>query len=292
MGSYSELFIDKLYLSWKYYIPSFLTFLFEKTDFYCTYEYNPEDNLDEDEEYMDEDDIPFEEIGYKTSCLKSINVLNKFGYNLEFFSEIYEFYYHELYDTYAELAKEKIAEDNNYEIEDESKIEELFSDHLNTFPKLSRVEELKDFINFMSALLQTDFKTPPFNEPHKITLQDGREYLIDSEEYLRSNRYRHLHMIDFESLQMYILDKYLKFPPWIIIICNLFDENYFFEYPEIISLMFIRLALSAVNPESQIRLELRDIIEDKSEAENLHTTLAHSLVEKVNLYNKVLWVCT
>jgi hypothetical protein len=72
-----------------------------------------------------------------------------------------------------------------------------------------------------------------------------------------------------------------------MILCRLFDEDYFFDYPEILSLMFVRLALEGSRPRSEIRLELRDIIEDEDEARELHSTLNSSLVQKVNLYNRV-----
>ncbi len=51
--------------------------------------------------------------------------------------------------------------------------------------------------------------------------------------------------------------------------------------------MFIRLLLSAVNPDSEIKLELVDIIEEEKNARELHVKNLNHLIEKVNLYNKV-----
>ncbi len=271
MGHYSQLYIGNLYLRWKYDIPAFLTFLFDEADYYCV--------KNEEEEY-------FEEIGYKTSTSKSLAVLDKYGYDLDFFSQIYHFFYPELQKTFIETAKEKISENNDHKLS-ESEIDEELAKHLAKFPKVGRWEELEDFVKFIRALMCSDFKSLPFDQPYKITLQDGKEYQIDSEEYLKSSRYESLNFIDYEALQMYVLGKSLNFPPWILNLCQLFDESFFYEYPEIISLMFLRCVLEAVSHEKEIKLELSDIVETEQEVLDLHSELANSLVEKVNLYNKV-----
>jgi hypothetical protein len=272
MGHYSELYIDKLLLSWKYDIPAFLSFLFDKEDFYK--KFHPDD-----EDY-------FEEIGYETTCKKSLNVLKKYGYDIDFFTEIYQFFYNDLVASYEDYAKDQIAQESEEKL-NEFELSDRLDKHTSSFPKLARKEELEDFIQFLSSLLCSDFEKPPFDEPYTIKLQDGNEYKVTSEEYLRSNKYRDVVIIDFEALQMYVLDKHLKFPPWILALCRLFDDDYFFEYPEIISLMFIFLALSAVRPRSHIKLELSDIADDEDEVRSLHINSANSLVEKVNLYNRV-----
>jgi hypothetical protein len=155
--------------------------------------------------------------------------------------------------------------------------------------------ELADFKDFLSILLSTDFNSPPFDEPHVLKMADGREYRIEPGEYLLAKRFGDIHIIDFENLQMYVFNKPLKYPPWILALCYLFDDDYFFHYPEVVSLMFVRLVLDAVQPNAEIRLDVCDILdsyhEEPEEQEllirELHAELAHSLVEKVNLYNMV-----
>jgi hypothetical protein len=273
MGNYSELCIDRIYVSWKNQVPAFITFLFDEKDFYAIK--NPDD------------DKFFQEIGYKTTCSKSINVLEKFGYSIGFFTQIYKFFYDDLYANLEDCVKEKLAGEIEEKV-DENALREQYMAYVNSFPMLARLEELHEFVKFISEFLRTDFRKPPFDKPFKFKFK-GSEYLTNSEEYLRGRSNPDLYMNDFEALGRYVLNQYVDFPPWIIMICLLFDEEgaYLIEYPEIISLMFIRLILSAVNPDSGIKLELADIIEEEKDAKELHVNNLNHLIEKVNLYNNV-----
>jgi hypothetical protein len=271
MGHYSQLYIDRLYLSWNYDVPSFLTFLFDKTDFYST--------KSTDGDY-------FEEIGYKTSCGKSLEVLDSFGYTVEFFAQVYDFFYDMLYTEYRRQTKNELAEKLGME-EKSGALAEEFARYVASFPSISRTEELRDFARFLAILLDTDFKSPPYDQPHVVELRDGRKYFVDPQEYLTGHHHGELSFVDFGEFQYYIFKKHLKFPPWILLLCDLFSDGFVAEYPEIISLMFVRLALEAVRQEGEIKLELADIIDEESEVRALHADLAQSLVDKVNLYNRV-----
>lgn len=270
MSRGSQLYIGRLYISWAD-VPAFLTFLFEKSDFYIT--------KSQDEDHPDE-------IGYKTSCQKSLAILGKFGYNLEFVAEVYDFFYGIVYGEYRNEAKRELAKKLGLD-EQDPRVSEQLAQHTTSFPDISRLDEIKDFIKFIATLHETDFSAPPFDEPHIITLKDGREYQIASQEYLGRNRYSNLSFVDFTELQQYIYLKHLRFPPWILALCHLFSEGFVAEFPEVITLMFVRLMLEAVPPESEIKLELSDIIDEESEAREIHTYLAQSLIDKINLYNRV-----
>lgn len=276
MGQYAQFFIGKLYLRWKDYVPTFLTFLFDEEDFYAT---------------ADEDGYQ-EEIGYRATSSECIAVLERYGYSLEFFAEVYGFFYDDLYDAYRYFAEEQISMDHASELRAEE-CHKRFLEHVNAFPSTSRSAEQRDFVKFLGVLLRTDFKSPPFDDPYRLKLQDGREYSVDSEEYLRARRFPDADAIDFEAFQTYVLRKIGQFPPWILMLCDLFGEGYLLEYPEIISLMFVRLALEAVGPDTEVRLDLADIagMEGPEEGERmvrgLHADLAHSLIQKVRLYNRV-----
>jgi hypothetical protein len=248
-----------------------LTFLFDKTDFYST--------KSADGDY-------FEQIGYKTSCGKSLEVLDSFGYTVEFFAQVYDFFYETLYTEYRRQAKSELAKKLGFDEKSEAVAEE-FAKHVASFPSITRIEELRDFARFLVVLLDTDFKSPPFDEPYVVELRDGRKYFVDPQEYLKGHRQGELSFIDFGEFQYYTFKKHLKFPPWILLLCNLFSDYFVAEYPEVISLMFVRLALEAVGRDGEIKLELADIIDDESEVRALHAELAQSLVDKVNLYNRV-----
>lgn len=279
MGHYAQLYIDRFYLSWKSYVPTFLTFLFKEGDFYVVRD-------------PDDPDWP-EEIGFRTTCRHSIDILERNGYSIEFFASVYEFFESELHDYYAEGAKQQIIENSDREL-DEKQVTAALAAHLAEFPSLTRQQELEDFLKFLGVLLASDFKTPPFDEPVRLKFQDEREYEIPPSEYLFAKRFEDLRIIDFENLQMYVHDKPLKFPPWILKLCGLFDDDYLFHYPEVVSLMFVRLVLASVSPDAEIKLDLHDIIEIEGSPEEqergireFHSSLAYSLVEKVNLYNRV-----
>ncbi|MBK8913374.1 MAG: restriction endonuclease [Phycisphaerales bacterium] len=279
MGDYARLYIDRIYLSWKGYVPTFLTFLFREGDFYVVR--NPDDP-----------DWP-EEIGFRTTCRHSIEILERNRYSIEFFASVYEFFECELHDSFEECAKHQIIETSDRDL-DETEVTAVFAAHLARFPQLTRQQELEDFMRFLGVLLASDFKTPPFDEPVRLKFRDEREYEIPPSEYLFAKCHKDLRIIDFENLQMYVLDKPLRFPPWILKLSSLFDYDYLFHYPEVVSLMFVRLVLASVPPDAEVKLDLHDIIDVEGSPEEQersiresHSSLVYSLVEKISLYNRV-----
>lgn len=279
MGHYSQLLVDRLYFSWKNDVPTFLTFLFKADDFFQVRD-------------LEEPEWP-SEIGFRTSCTNAIDALERNGYTLHFFANIYEYFLKELTEQFEEVTKEQISRDGNYAL-NESEIEGRFQSYLASFPDLSPIQQLEDFLKFLVVLLGIDFKEPPFNKPVKLTFHDGNSYAIDPGQYLVAKKYQDVKLLDLENLHMYMRDKPLHFPPWISKLCMLFDEAYTYEYPEVITLMFVRLSLESVAPDSTVTLELGDILdlEEETEAQErqvraLHGELAYSLVRKVNLYNHV-----
>ncbi len=209
MGNYSELYIDRIYIPWKNQVPAFITSLFDEKDFYAIK--NPDD------------DKFFQEIGYKTICNKSITVLEKFGYSVGFFTQTYEFFYDDLYANLEDCVKGELTSEIVGKI-DQDALSEQFMAYVNSFPKLIRLEELQNFIKFILEFLHTHFKTPPFDKPFKFKFK-GSEYLTNSKEYLRGRSNSDLYMIDFNTLGSYVLHQYFDFPPWIVMICLLFDEE-------------------------------------------------------------------
>ena len=280
MGNYSQLYIGRLCWSWKNYIPAFLTFLFEPEDFFVVRD-------------PDEAEYP-EAIGFKTTCKRAVAALERNGFTLDLCAQVYAFFERDLHRSYEEAVREQIIEEAKAELSDER--ESRVEAHVATFPSISRGQELQEFIEFLRVLLSSDFNPPPFNEPAILKLEGGREYKIPPSEYLLASRAKgtKLQFIDFENLQMYVLDKSLRFPPWIVKLCELFGPDYMSEYPEVISLVFLRLSFEAVDLRGSVKLDLADIFETEggpAEQEQaireMHSDLVYSLVEKVNLYNSV-----
>ncbi len=94
---------------------------------------------------------------------------------------------------------------------------------------------------------------------------------------------------------MYFLGQARRFPPAVVRVATLFDEDYAFAYPEVISLMYTRLVLEAAPPQDEIVLDLADISAAEGrntieEVKELQSSLGALLADKINLYNRVFKV--
>jgi len=277
MGNRTHLYIDRLHFQWRNQLPSFLTFLFKPGDLYTEPAELGED--DEDEWY--------EEVGFRTSCRSSLEALDRQGYTVDFFSEIYDFFKDELEDGYRDCLEEEIARSKNYSLEP-AEYAKLAEEHIGRFPVLDARQQLVDFSKFIGALYAPGLTSAPFDKPYRLDGGDGSVIEIQADEFIHGGvgGGTTSHYVDFESLQMYLLDRHIEFPPSILTVAQMFEEHFLWEYPEVISLMFTRLVLESASPDAEIRLEVRDFIEDLDEARQLHTTSARALAEKLHLYNR------
>lgn len=271
MGDYSILKIGRIVFQWKYYIPSFLTLLFDASDFYS----KPKKPTYEDDWY--------EEIGYSTTCGKSLDVLNRFGYNIDFFAEVYDTFHSDLEESLIYALGEEIVEESNHELTNRQ-IDKAVRDHLRRFPAQSRADDLRDFVTFLREAISSNFEVEEFSNPVLLDVQGGKSLSIPARDYIQ---WRRTDLADFESLQMYFWQKAKLFPPSVIKVSRLFEEGYLFDYPEIISLMYTRLVLEATPKKHKITLDLSDITESVEEVKLMHSELAITLSEKVHLYNRV-----
>ncbi len=290
MSDYTRLNINRLQLSWNYYIPTFLTFLFRPEDYHCLRE--PASKYDESDDEILPVDLGIDEIGYRTTCAKALVTMNEFGYTLDFFADMYETLRTRLFENYEYNAKQDIVDSAKSDL-NESKIETRFQSHLRKFPKKSPRAELQDYVEFIRLLFAGDLSIEPFRKPYILKYEvDGSivDRTIPAEEFLKSKRWNSKIDFEFEDLQLYVMLRTLDYPPWIPMITELFDENYRFHYPEIISLLFARIILEASPGDAEVYLDLRDICETEQEAKSLHTTLVSSIVDKVTLYNRVFQV--
>nr|WP_319401855.1 DUF2034 domain-containing protein [uncultured Carboxylicivirga sp.] len=247
MGRYTQLYLDKYYFSWKYDIPSFLSFFFKENMFYKEIQ---------DSEGEDDDNVVFEEIGYKCSVKQSIEILDNYGYDFDKIVDVYGFFYSEFYQVVKERLIEVISSADRTMSEKE--LERKLQLHLDTFPKLSREEELRDFCKNLPSIL------------------DSTHGKIDSKHFI----------IDFEEIHMGVIGKELEYSPWTLIICELLDWEMLREFFEILSMFYFRLFLESMPKEAILRLDLNDIVDEEQEVKELHSELATRLVDKINLYNK------
>jgi len=274
MGNYSVLKVGRLVFEWKYHIPTFLTFLFDESDFYS----RPRKLKYEDDWY--------EEIGYSTTCEKSLEVLNRFGYNLDFFAEVYDSFHNDLEADLVYALGEEFAQESNHELSNKQ-IDKAVQEHLKKYPPQSRTDDLRDFIAFLKEAIASDFGGDTFSEPVTLEIKGGKTLSVPAKDYLQ---WRRTDLADFESLQMYFLDKARHFPPSVVKVSQLFEEGYLFDYPEIISLMYTRLVLDATPQDQRITLDISDLAESAEEVKQMYSQLALSLAEKVHLYNRVFKV--
>lgn len=247
MGNYSELYLDKYYFAWKYEVPSFLSFFFRKEMFYKT-----NDNRDDGEEYTEN---TCEEIGYKCTVSESIEILNKYGYDFHRIVEVYSSFFDILSNSAEQQIFDSIVEQNKESSEEE--LELKFSEYIKSYKQISKEEELRDFCNELSNLIESS----------------------------QSKEYIGLKIIDFEKLQMYLIGKELDYSPWILRISGLFGWDMLREYSEILSMFCFRLLLESLPKEAIVKLDLKDIIDEEEEIKEVHSELASKLVDKINLYN-------
>jgi len=262
MGSYAILRIDNIVFQWKYYVPPFLSFFFEEADFFR------DRRRDAGESY--------EEIGYRTSAGRAKAKLEAFGYNIDFLTEVYDEFHDELEEAYRDALLEELSEEDTSA--SKRSIDAAVRKHLARFPKQSRLKDLEDFTSFIRDAMAQGMTSSKWR--HRAALSQERR----ADEYIE--RRPQLDLADFESLQMYFLERAREFPPSIMKLATLFEEAYVLEYPEVITLMYCRLLLDAVAPNADVILDLTDLHMSGMDVTDLDSA-ALRLAGKVHLYNRV-----
>ncbi|WP_333577727.1 restriction endonuclease [Sphingobacterium sp.] len=259
MGHYTTLVIGKQELSWKYDIPSYLSFLFDENDLYTEREPN---------------DDELEKIGFRSTAQKALIKLDKLGFDWEMISDIYAFFYEEIKDSiYYYIHEELLEKFSNFSDNvREKKIHAFYS----SIPKFTREQELKDFVNFFLPLVEVCTG----EKSMRVVSIDGNTYRLKKE----ANSSLTNNFIYAPGDFFY--NKALVIPPWIQIIGNLFEFDRMQEYPEIISVVQLKLLLEAVDHGTIVELQLEDMIESKEELSDFHAESANRLIQKIQLYNK------
>ena len=284
MGRYTQLYIGKLYFAWKGVIPAYLAFPFGDEETYAT-----PDSGDPDYIYF----------GYQTPCSLARERLDGHGFTLEFCHKVYEFFYNDL------------LEDLGYELESElsfsskeeprqSVLADTIAEYHNSHPPPSRAQQVVDFLDLVRAVVTGDPEQSYFSEPYvthyeSLLLNDkvSKEHLVikgptPALEFLGFERsWSDNISLDFEKLSDYLVNGYVRYPPWLAMLSFLFSRSnsYIHEYPEIVWLALMRLAVEVTDDDAPVRLELSDIVDDPEGARQIPTHLAQELINKLRLYN-------
>jgi hypothetical protein len=254
-----------------------MTFIFEPEDFFAVFE---------EEEESDEGDSEGNsfEVGYQTTCSKAKETMDRFGYTLPFFADVYGQFQADLQDTVSEQLVQTIMEGNK-SLRKTDIEEQVFG----YFQESRPIDHLVQFISVLRKLITTKFDSPPFDRPYSFgrirsklppDMQEG----MSAAEYLNCKNIDGARLIDFDRLESYVEDHYTAFPPGILVV-TLFLS--LLDYPEITDLLFARCALEAGDPDAIVQLDVTELVQSVEEARSLHSEQASSLVEKVKLYNRV-----
>jgi len=275
--SHSTVKIGKISQSYRGIIPDFYTFFFKKDHYFFKKDA-------EDPDY-------YREVGYRTTCGEALALLQSYGYTIEFFSQVYEFFYQDLVAELKVWLGRQIGKQIAEGVDPDSEIDRLVTEYISLHSSKSKTQELLDFVDHIRSLFSSDFIVPPFNRPHRYgpSVQEAAEYFSSISKY---------GVIAVDELRDYVFAHYQLFPQWILMIWILFDPNYFYaydEYPEITEFMYIRLLLEASSPKEEFKLEVSEIINDDLQEnedpeeylQSLHFDLSQNIIRKIGLYNRV-----
>ena len=245
MGQYSILTIGNEHLEWKYDIPAYLGFLFNKEDFYK-------------KTFIENSEELTESIGFKTTCSNSINKLNQLGFNWNAVSKVYSFFYNKLKDEFENEFR-YLLEDQNENISFEE-IETEIEKYYNKFSQKTRKEELIDFISFYKKIL---------DEP-KENNDDDFYFVTPFQRYFSDN------ILEFPPWVV-IISKIFDYE-------KIYDIAQI-EFNEILTILQIKVLLEVSSPESIVDLDLADIVDSEDEVFEFYTLASKRILDKIQLYN-------
>lgn len=277
MGSYSTLLIGQVELSWGSYVPTFLTFLFTENDFYTI----PDEPNGEEW---------FDEIGFRSTCGDVLATMDRYGYTVDFFSEVYDVFHEQLTEKLSSILAEEFAQKG---MSDED-VSRTVNARLQSVAGYSRSDELREYVAFLRRAITSDFTGPEFE--HEVMIGFGSNITaVPGAEYIRTYGRGVSYTQKFGALHEYILKQASKLSPAVVRLTMLFDEDFVDEYTEASALMDTRLLLEATPRDSAVVLDLREIslasgLETAEDVKEAHAKLPRILANKIDLYNRVFKV--
>jgi hypothetical protein len=277
MGEYSRLTIGEVIFTWKYEVPSFLTFVVDESDLFIKREDPLPPLPGEEPPEIDPDELFIEEAGFRTTVGKAKAVLDRYGYTPEFFAEVYGSFQSGLEETAKEVLGDEFSDEKTPEEEVDARVRR----HLAASGH-SSLGDLEAFTTFLRRALETNFEVEPFIEDVRFGQKPERQ--TTAREWIR---FRQTILADFESMQMLLVDRARLVSADVLRPFILFSEGYVGAFPEVISLMYTRLVLDATPDDAVVELDVHEIVETESQLRSLHSDLAYELLHKVDVYERV-----
>jgi hypothetical protein len=187
---------------------------------------------------VDPDELALVEAGFRTTVAEAKAVLDEYGYTVEFFADIYASFRDELDARVREAIGDDIAQNSSEPLTDQA-TEAAVEAHMAR-SRGGPLDDLRAFTAFLRRAIETDLRIEPLLAD--VTLgQSGQT--VSARDYLRIRRES---LTDFDSLQM-LAD---RVPADVMRALALFDEGYVYLYPEVISLLYTRLVLDAMDDDA------------------------------------------
>ena len=279
MSDNSYLTIGDLVFTWRYQVPTFVTFLFKDEDILIEREAPLPPMPGEEPVEVDPDELALVEAGFRTTVAAAKAVLDEYGYTVEFFADVYASFRDELDARVREAVGDDIAQKSSEPLTDQA-TDAAIEAHMAR-SRGGPLDDLRAFTAFLRRAIETDLRIEPFLAD--VTLgQSGQT--VSARDYLR---FRRESLTDFDSLQMLAVSRADRVPADVMRALALFDEGYVYLYPEVISLLYTRLVLDAMDDDAPVVLDVRQVVETEAEVRALHSDLAHELLHKVEVYQRV-----
>src|SRR5918996_791903 len=234
MSDNSYLRIGDIVFTWRYHVPTFLTFVFKEEDLFIKREDIVPDPDEDGPIDVDPDELYLEEAGFRTTVGAAKAVLDEYGYTLEFFADIYESFRTQLQETVQEVLDDEMGGKANDAGENlsEEELQRQVRAHLSASPDTA-MEDLRAFTAFLREAIERDLQMEPFLEDIVYDRARGDEPLrVPARRHLR---YRATDLADFEALQMLVIRRASRVPANVLRPLMLFSEGYVFMLPEVVS---------------------------------------------------------
>jgi hypothetical protein len=216
MSDWSRLTIGNVVFSWRYEVPSFLTFVFQEDDLFIKREEIPPEPGEEDREY-DLDELMIEEAGFRTTVAKAKAVLDQYGYTRAFFAEVYASFRVNLNEAAREILLDELGT-----IHPKAPLKEIegrVEDHMRASPDTPQ-GDLDAFTEFLRRGIDVDFKVDPFLEDVDLGIRGEFAVApsmemtplpteIPAHHYIR---FRRSLLTEFESLQSLLIKRAHQVP--------------------------------------------------------------------------------
>ncbi|QPC82918.1 restriction endonuclease [Phototrophicus methaneseepsis] len=229
--------------------------------------------------------------------------METYGYTIDFFANIFEFFYDDLYQAMYEELQSRLNK-TTYSPED---VKHKLHAYLTNQGKQASKKCLEDFIHFIQKLFTSDFKSPPFHLDYNYKALDPdfyKRYGLEPRPTKSAKEYfssiRRYGVIDVSEVREYMLAHFEQFPYSIMMVLILFEPHTFYaysEFEEILTFFWARLALEIADPIEEFKLDISEcvntdylygeLLPPQQYLESIHFDFAQNLIQKVSLYNRV-----